>query len=372
MLLACALFFSCDKEEDAVINVPQNLQNTTFSKSGDAVQVLLKEAYNTFFEMEESYYIELTATLENDLIENAALSNTESIPLEHIFYVYEGAVNSMYANQGGEDTIMTGAQSENFDDGIKSDDFNFEVEITLNEEEKHSINAEVFNAFHATVNNTINNFIEESEVQNLLVSDFDLKFISSTSAVISLSLVSGRKAIPKPQFPIPFGEIYAFDALGMCSNSIPNTVDAADFFRGYANSYKTKPSQCANAGYSIFLGVFNTQSPKANNTLNRCMENYVWDNHAHPDCIGDDTNQVNNNQIWHSWYSVMDQLVDNPLNYFQQQYPIFNPAKRQVRFYITDYQDFNSIPGTPSGICYKPGYTKYHGGKFYYEVEVCP
>ncbi len=372
MLLTCTMFFSCDKEEDEVTNVPQNSKNTTFSKSENTVQALLKEAYSTFFEMEESYYVELTATLEDDLIENATLSSAENITLEQIFYVYEGAINSIYTNQGGEDTIMTEEQSENLDDGIKSDDFNFEVEVTLNEEAKYTINAESFNTFHATVNNTINSFIEESEVQNLLVSDFDLKSVSSTSAIISLSLVSGRRAIPKPQYPIPFGAVYAFDALGMCANSIPNTVDAADFFRGYANSYKTKPSQCSNTGYSIFLGVFNTQSPKANNTLNQCMENYVWDNNSHPDCIGDDTNQVNNNQIWHNWYSVMDQLVDNPLNYFQQQYPIFNPLKRQVRFYLTDYQDFNSILGTPTGICYKPGYTKYHGGKFYYEVEVCP
>ena len=376
ILLICTSFFSCDHEEEIVVNDNQNLQSEDFTRNQEEdqeeSQTVLNAAYATFFEMEDEDYIKLASTLEEDLMEDAMVSDGEDISLGAVFYVYEGAANSIYANQGGEETIMTEEQSENFDDGIKSGDYNFEVAIALNEEGQYTIDSDSFNEFHNTINNTINNFVDESEVQNLLILDFDLVAVSPTSAVISLSLVSGRQAIPKPQFPIPLGEVYAYDALGWCANSQPNTIDAADFFRGYANSYKTKPSQCSNAGYLIYLGVFDTRNPKGNNTLNRCMENYVWHNHIHPNCIGDDTNQANSNQIWHNWYSVMDVLVDNPLNYFKQQYLITNPSKRQIRFSMTDYQDFDVVPGVSTGICYKPGYTKYHGGKFYYEVEVCP
>lgn len=376
MLCICTSFFSCDHEEEIVVDDNQIFENADFTKNQEEGQEesqgILNAAYVTFFEMEDEEYTGLASTLKDDLIEDATLSDTENISLERIFYVYEGVVNSMFSNQGGEETIMTEEQSENFDDGIRSSDYNFEVAITLDEKGTYIIGNESFNEFHSAVSTTINNFVDESEVQNLLISDFDLVAVSPTVAVVSLSLVSGRSAIPRPQFPIPSGEVYAYDALGWCSNSQPNTIDAADFLRGYANSYKTKPSQCSNVGYLIYLGVFDTQRPKANNTLNQCMENYVWHNHIHPDCIGDDTNQPNNNQIWHNWYSVMDVLVDNPLNYFKQQYLITNPSKRQIRFSLTDYQDFDVVNGVSTGICYKPGYTKYHGGKFYYEVEVCP
>ena len=90
------------------------------------------------------------------------------------------------------------------------------------------------------------------------------------------------------------------------------------------------------------------------------MYHSLWKS-ATNDCIGDDVDQINNEQIWYSEFGKMDYYVGAPLPYLHANY------SNLTQFLWTDFKSAKATD-YPVGPYYNMNF--HHEGRFYYGLCV--
>ena len=97
MLMALTIgMVSCEKEETNFRNNANNRASVVLSSKVDKVNQRLK---NKLLSMSEADYVAIAAPIKAQLEVNHRLNNDKSlnaIPLEDIFFIHEGVINSIY------------------------------------------------------------------------------------------------------------------------------------------------------------------------------------------------------------------------------------------------------------------------------------
>ena len=336
ILFMSACYFSCESEEEIIVNGEiQNLTTETLNKDAETseegmeqVMSILNMADQKLSELSDEAYKEIADPLRQELSEGE-LYSVEFVPIEDLFYLYEGIINYQHIDFYNEEYAMTEEDLVNGDQKLQSFDFEFQVEIEPNNT-SFSITTSNFNALYNSINQTINQTRTSAKVTNVLSSNLSLNQINSTIASVSLQVTTGLNATHKPNGPravfTPPSTVYGAFDLGYCVINGP-LVDASDFIGLYANDHISNPTIYNSRPRAYYL--FKDLSPGPNfnishlkffgsTTVGRTYVGYetpfIWKDVVNS-CVGDAVNSVNNTAIWAGLFADMDQIVDIPLQY---------------------------------------------------------
>ena len=371
VFLIVTLLSSCNKEE--IMTTPDSIQNELSENSSRTIEEvenkeqileILSIASGKLSELSSEQYREIADPLREELTNNGQLSSIENVPLEDIFYLYEGIISYQYLNLNANQFTMTADQALNGDDQMETFEFIFELNITEGDN-GFIVDVNSFNGLYSSIVGTLQNISNTAVIPNILVSDLDLYSIQPNLARVSLYIVTGRfpPIPPAPQqfFPIPMGEVHGAQDLGWCPSNTGN-IDASDFLRGHTNRYLSK--QTPTQAYQSFMRI-HTTSTWSKNKFFRSTNYYtyevpfIWKDVINS-CIGDNSNSQNNNAIWTSWYNKMNSLVNIPLNSAKS-------VDSRFVFVSTDYFAFTKQWW--SGTIYSPN-QHYHNGEFVYGIKI--
>jgi len=371
ILFISACYFSCESEEEIIVNEEaQHLKTEALSKDfenseEDMEQVMniLNMADQKLSELSSEAYKEIADPLREELNEGE-LYSIEFVPIEDLFYLYEGIINYEHIDFYNEEYVMTEEDIVNGDQKLQSFDFEFQVAIEPNDT-SFSITTSNFNTLYNTINQTINQTRASAKVANVLSSNLSLNQINSTVASVSLQVTTGLNVAYKPfgtrAVFIPPSTVYGAFDLGYCVINGP-LVDASDFIGLYANDHISNPNINSSRPRAYYL--FKDLSPGPNfnishlkffgstttgNTYVGYETPFIWKDIVNS-CVGDATNSANNIAIWNALYADMDQIVDIPLQYlitnvdarYQFMYTR-NGSSRGVTYFPSDFFHYYSL-----------------------------
>lgn len=345
LLFLLAIAFACSKSE--------SLQNQP-EKPEEAAERIMLRAIQKFAEKDKS---EISSTmrvtkskLDMILSGRAKNSSMNDVPLEDVFYIYEGLINADNAN------------FEDNADELPSVTANFTTNIFKDEQNNYFIEANDFITLYSDLQNEIVQQIDTINDETLLIADLQLLTVSNDEATLSLTLYPG---LVGPSWMTPSGSVHAAMRAGWCSSGQGN-VDAADFLDSYINNTKAFAynNNCPSGTqpFGLFVHTYNTYFPAGGmsnpSQWTTHLKPFYWKSNSN-DCIGDNGNQAVNNDIWYSWYSKMDYLADYELPYAQS----INPDAELFR---VDWHSHGPVFTGPFAGGHNSNEDYFHGGRFFY------
>lgn len=315
----CLLLFSCTNEEN-ITNDSTDKISIRDGESEDSEQIfaVLDAANEKLSGLSNEEYREIADPLREELNEQGELTSLEVVPLEDLFFLYEGILNYDHMNLNVEEYTMTEEDVTSGNDQMETFEFTFEVEVQEGETGQ-ILDLVNFNNLYSTLQATIADVKNSAIIPNIISTDLDLVSLAPNLATISYTIVTAKyPPVPQVYYPIPMGEVRGAINLGWCPSNNGN-VDAADFFRGHANTYIS--TQSPTQAYQVII-TMNTYSAWSKLKLFRSTNYYtyevplIWKDVVNS-CVGDNSNSTNNNNIWNSWYNKTSSLINIPLNHLK-------------------------------------------------------
>jgi hypothetical protein len=279
---------------------------------------------------------------------NDGLAKTNTlgdVPLADVFYIHEGLLN---------------AENANFYDDIAGDEqttSTFTVDVYDDGSGQYYIESADFVTFYNDLAAEIDLEIDEANGEALIIASLELTGLdlNGGGATFTLSLNPG---LVQPPWYTPIGSLPAYSQNGDDAAALLRlyTQDVHGFFENNPCPTGKQPFAAASLHYHTFFAA--NPFPSLYTTG---IEPYFWRSNT-ADPIGDDNDQVNNNQIWYSWYAKMDQLVNVAV-------PTFNSLGNRS-FYRTDFKSYSSS-NPPQGMPTFPSENYFHGGRFFYPICGC-
>ncbi|KAA3651890.1 MAG: hypothetical protein DWP98_02135 [Bacteroidetes bacterium] len=356
MLMALTIgMVSCEKEETNFRNNANNRASVVLSSKVDKVNQRLK---NKLLSMSEADYVAIAAPIKAQLEVNHRLNNDKSlnaIPLEDIFFIHEGVINSIYTtplDPEDESEIFTTTH---------------ELEVSLDENNNYIIEINDYNEFFTNVSNTLSSEVSPQEGEYLSLTDLELISIENDVAVIQLKSIVSQPPVNQTFNLLPGGEVYGADLAGWCDTNLTGT-DASVFINNTiqklgANTITGSTCPTNTGRYLFVMGTFNTMY--SNDAVNHGLTysyvlSKIWKDVTNS-CVGDNSNSSNNNTIWQNWYNNASSLVNAPIAH----YSTWGNA-------VFCYGQLSSDSYNNSTIKLAGSYNFYHKAMLFYGIEICP
>ena len=355
---------ACEKEEVASVNQNDSLHNLAeFSENPDITKIK-QNAIDSYHEMGNEGYIFRADKIRTELVNNGKLitydkSSSDPIPLEELFFLYEGVINSIYTTQGDPEDESETVYSV------------FDIPVSQDENGNSFIQVDNFNDFYSNLITSLGNEVSTSANEYLVLTDLQLTNLESEMATVTATLVIAMH---------PARPIVAFYPIGCeLAMSVGNPWDAGSHTRGYVNSTSDlrDPDYCdlvQNTSYNSYYFV-NGDVPTnlSSFTFNylyglnpiTALKPYLWRS-ATNDCIGDNNDQINNELIWYSLYSNASSVYNTTLRnaLINSSFNIY-PAN-ELKFLYTSLHTYGK-----DGWETDPNINFSMGGKGYYGVIIC-
>ncbi len=357
------LLFSCTKENNLTDDTSDPKISTRESEDEEQVFAVLDAANEMLSGLSNEEYREIADPLREELNEQGELTSVEIVPLEDLFYLYEGILNYDHVNLNAEEYTMTEEDVAAGNDQMETFEFTFEVEIQETETGA-VLNLTNFNNLYSTLKATIADVNNSAIIPNIISTNLGLVSLTPSLATVSFTILTGKyPPIPQVYYPIPMGEVRGAINSGWCPSNNGN-VDAADFFRIHANTYVS--SQTPTQSYLINT-VMNTYSNWTKLKLFRSTNYYTYEvpfiwKDAVNSCVGDNSNSFNNNNIWTSWYSKTTSLINIPLNH------LINNVDSRYVFISTNLDSYQKQSW--HGPIYTPTTQYWHEGNLLFGVKI--
>jgi hypothetical protein len=345
-LAVSTLFFTaCNKEE---ATSPTNTTSQSVETDMNAERIM-KSAYAKIQNIEkgtlkvqiDNVREELTSKLTSDK------SGEELIQLGDIFTLYEAAINSTFPE--GEPQ-----------DGGETYESSFDVPVQEMNGDYYVSEIDFAN-FYLALQADMNTQLDPNNGEYYGLADLTLTSISESIAVVGVSFVI-KESVPLFIALTPNGSVYGAELAGWCVANNPG-IDAATFKRNYVNGKTQFAQNPTPQRYVIYQVNYHTLEYSSMFALG--MDTYVmyhslWKS-ATNDCIGDDVDGENNNQIWYNHFQAMDYYAGAPLPYLHANYSTL------TQFLWTD---FKSARATDYVVDPYYNMNFHHEGRFYYGLCV--
>ena len=305
------------------------------------------EKYSSMTEEERSSHVRRAYNNLQALSTGRLKTLSSDVPVEDIVYVYEGAINASYADWLSET------------DQVFEQSATFNVPVYQNAEGEHYVDATDFADFQQNVLDEIESAVDTNLNETLVLTNIVLNSLSSSQANFTLQMYTGSLA-SGPSFYTPSGEVKAALRAGFCPSGNGN-VDAADFLEAYGESqtyHAQNPCPSGTQPYSVPVVVYDTYDQGFSGiSWQNDLYPYYWKSNTN-DCIGDNGNQTNNNNIWNGWYNNMDQLINAGSNANNHQ-----PSHEFFYLYYHSHDD-QALPPSPHAGSQQGPERFFHGGRF--------
>lgn len=292
---------------------------------------------------------------------------TDDPTLEEAFISIEGILNADFY-QAWEDF-----------DQLETETMQTQLPYYVDEYGQKRVDATVFGQAYNDLYQQIDAVVDPTNDEDFLMVDVVLESIDPVTETVVLSGVACIAAVQPLYFFTPGGAVYAAQEAEWCDGTpnIGGSFDAASFMQTYAHSkinWQADANQCANGYWFRFAPSMATWNKAANqplfiqdangtvgsDTWNQVINRY-WKSSTN-DCLGDNGDQVENNEIWYGLYNDMDFFINYGLTRVQNYEP-------QAQLYYVDFHSHDqNIFGQGN-----PDISErfYHGGVFQYVTIVC-
>ncbi len=364
LILAISLgIISCEKDE-STNPISSTISSSEIADGAQLAKSILNATYTKYANISDDEFIDKATPIRDQLKTNKRLSSDKSgndnIPLGDIFFFYEGAINNIHI-------LPFDPESE-----VETYTSTFTVDI-FQEDNQYFITTEDYNTFYTQVSNNINQTVNLNANEYLALADLNLDAINGGTATISATLIVGS-APPAAFAPLyPSGEVHGAQLAGWCGIPTSAGIDASDFIEGHINGSSVLVGfTCTGTlnPWPLPLGNwYSATTPQS--TLNNIigastvsnLDNFFWHD-ATNSCIGNNTDQFDNEAQWLGWYNKINTIAFDPdaLSHFGI---VTSASNMGLLIANVNAQSGNPpYPNTSSS-------NFYHEGRFFYGAVFC-